>query len=280
VFEKDLIRGKRDSAASHFSFFALTFAWSWACWVLSSIMKTEASVTARALFLIGGFGPGIAAVSVVGFCCGRIGLLHWLGRCLQWRVGWCWFGLALALPVIVMGMAAAVHVLLGGTMPPSPAIGHGLMVAANFVLVFLVGGPLGEEFGWRGYALPELQKRWGWQTASIVLGALWGIWHVPLFYINGTSQSQTSILTFSVSAVALSVVFSALFNQTRQSVLPALVLHTAINSLPSIIPVMPSNDEPRPYQLVVGILALVAIGLLFFNGPEARRQAQDNDTDH
>ncbi len=273
-------RGKRGSAAALFSFFALTFVWSWACWGLSSLLRTEASLAARVLLLIGGFGPGIAAVSVVGFCGGRTGLLHWLERCLQWRVGWRCFGLALILPVIVMGMAATVHLWLGGTMPPSPAIGHGSMLAANFVLVFLVGGPLGEEFGWRGYALAELQERWGWRIASLVLGIVWALWHVPLFYMNGTSQSQTSILTFSVSAVALSVVFAAFFNQARQSVLPALVLHTAINCLPSIIPVMPSSDEPRPNQLVVGILGLMAVGLLFISGPEATRQAQDADANH
>ena len=163
-----------------------------------------------------------------------------------------------------MGLAAAAHVALGGVLPPSPAAGHLLLVAANFILVFLVGGPLGEELGWRGYALPELQRRWGWRSASLVLGATWALWHLPLFYSAGTVQSRLPLGLFALSAMASSVVFAWLFNRTQRSLLPVLVLHTAVNAWSSVIPIMltPDGRNQRPFQIFVGIVVVVALLLL------------------
>jgi uncharacterized protein len=170
-------------------FFALAFAWSWVCWLLSSVIRPQFPSLAGALFLAGGFGPSLAAIAVVTYVGGRKGLRDWFVRCLQWRVGWRWLAIAFFLPLAVMALAAAVHVALGGTLAPSPAVGLGLLAAANVVLMLLLGGPLSEEFGWRGYALPALQERYGWRVASLILGVVWGMWHLPLFYIANTVQS-------------------------------------------------------------------------------------------
>ena len=223
--------------AAVFVFFVLAFAWSWFFWLLAPRLRLEAPVTATALALVGGFGPSLAAVAVVAHQAGHCGLRRWLSRCLKWQVGWRWMALAFFFPVAFMGLAAAIHVALGGTLPPSPAAGHVLLAAANFVLVFLVGGPLGEEFGWRGYALPALQRRWGWRIASLVLGAVWTLWHLPLFYSAGTVQSHLLMGLYALSSIASSVLFAWLFNRTEGSVLLVLVLHTAVNALncPSLV---------------------------------------------
>lgn len=237
------------------------------------MLKAESAFAANALSLIGGFGPSIAAVAVVAHGGGRAGLRRWLKRCLQWRVGWHWMVLAFLFPVVFMGLAAALHVALGGTLPPSPAAGHVPMAVANFFLVFLVGGPLGEEFGWRGHALPALQVRWGWRVASLVLGGVWALWHLPLFYLVGTAQSHLPMALYALSTIASSVVFAWLFNRTAGSVLPVLVLHTAVNGGSLVIPVMvmPDGSNLRPFQLVVGILVLTAMALLFRAEPHAAR---------
>jgi hypothetical protein len=134
----------------------------------------------------------------------------------------------------------------------------------NFLLVFLVGGPLGEEFGWRGFALPGLQARWGWRVASLLLGVVWTVWHLPLFYSVGTVQSHLPMGLYALSAIASSVLFAWLFNRSRGSIVPVLVLHTAVNAWSLIIPVMvlPDGSNLRPFQIVVGILVLTAVALL------------------
>jgi membrane protease YdiL (CAAX protease family) len=86
---------------------------------------------------------------------------------------------------------------------------------ANFPLVFLVGGPLGEEFGWCGYALPVMQKHINWRTAGLVLGVIWAFWHLPLFFIVDTAQSHLPGWLFFVSTVASSVMFAWLFNRSN-----------------------------------------------------------------
>jgi len=250
-------------------FFAIAFVWSWTCWLVSTLIRENFPFGASALALTGGFGPSIAAVIMVVQGEGIAGLRQWLRRCLQWRVGWHWLLLAFLFPLVFMGLAAAVHVALGGTLPASPAAGHALLVVLNFFLIFLVGGPLGEEFGWRGYALPALQVRWGWRTASLVLGGVWAVWHLPLFYSAGTVQSQLPMGLHVLSTVASSVLFAWLYNRTRASLIPALLLHTAVNAWSMIIPVMvlPDGSNLRPFQLMVGILVLVAVALLFSSSP-------------
>jgi uncharacterized protein len=264
-----LHRSSTGSAKALLSFFTLAFAWSWTFWMLSPLLKAASPIAATALFMVGGFGPSLAAVAVVARHGGSNGLRLWMKRCLQWRVGWRWIALAFFFPVGFMSLAAATHVALGGVLPDSPASGHAALVVVNFLLVFLIGGPLGEEFGWRGYAQPALQDRWGWRSASLLLGALWTLWHLPLFYSIGTAQSHLPMGWYALSAIASSVVFAWLYNRSSGSVLPALVLHTAVNAWSSVIPVMvmPDGSNLRPFQFVVGILAITALALLIRADP-------------
>lgn len=243
-------------------FFILTFVWSWSCWLLAPVVQPESAKAASTLFFLGGFGPSIAAVIVVGASGGRAGLHAWLAKCLQWRIGWGWVLLALLSPLAILTLAAAGHMALGGAVPASPAMGHVGMLIANFFLVFLVGGPLGEEFGWRGYALPAMQERLGWRSASLGLGIIWGVWHLPLFFVAESSQSNGSMAAFFVLIVATSVFYTWVYQRSSGSVLPALTLHTASNSWPSLVPVLPSDANQRPYLFVVGLVVIAAVWLL------------------
>jgi len=240
-------------------FFALTFAWSWACWALSPTIRPQQPWLATLLMFAGSFGPSLAALVVVASTRPLGGLRAWLSRCLEWRIGWGWCAFALLLPLIVMLLAAGLHIALGGDIATSPASGHLLMTVVNLPLVLLLGGPLGEEFGWRGYALPVLQDRLGWRTGSLVLGLVWGVWHLPLFFIDGTAQARIPLALFMLSAVAMSVVFVWLINYTAGSLVAALLFHTAINFWPSVVPVLPTEGSYRAYAFVVSILVLLAL---------------------
>jgi uncharacterized protein len=243
-------------------FFALTFAWSWSCWLLASAVKDVSNAASSALFFLGSFGPSLAAVVIVAMTGGRGSLRVWLTQCLQWRRRWGWMTLAFFSPLAILTLAAAAHMALGGSVPPSPAYSHIGMLIANFFLVFLVGGPLGEELGWRGYALPAMQERLSWRSTSLALGVIWGLWHLPLFFIASSSQSNGSMVAFFILIIATSVFYTWLSNRSEGSVLPAMVLHTASNSWPFLVPVLPSDVDQRPYLFVVGLVVTAAIWLL------------------
>ncbi len=214
-------------------FFALTFVWSWACWLLALTVKSDKGYVEKALFFLGGFGPSISAVCFVGYTGGKAGLCAWLFRCICWHRSW----------------------------------GVGL-------LVFIAGGPLGEEFGWRGYALPAMQEHMSWQSASLLLGTVWGIWHLPLLFVTGSSQSNIQFMTFFVLIISSSVFYTWLYNRSRGSVLPVLALHTASNSWPGLISILPSDADQRPYYFVITLVVIAAIWLLFCNdlaSPRNRR---------
>jgi hypothetical protein len=256
--------GKVPTTQSLLAFFALAFAWTWTWGLLGVALKVDWPIAATALSMLSGFGPSLAAVVVVFYSTGRAGLGRWLTRRLQWRKGWRWVLLAFAFPAVYTGLAAIAHMALGGTLPPSPYAGHVWLAALNVLLIFLVGGPLGEEFGWRGFALPALQARWGWRVASVVLGGIWAVWHLPLFYSAGNLQSQWPFGWFALSVVASSVLFAWLFNRSQGSLVPVLVLHTAVNAWLMIVPVrmLPDGSNLRLTQFVVGILVLTSVALL------------------
>ena len=174
---------------------------------------------------------------------------------------------------------------MGGGPGPLPVVGdlphlqHVAMALANLVLIMLLGGPLGEEFGWRGWAWPTLRHQCGWRLSSLVLGGVWGLWHLPLFFIEGTLQSRLPVLPFLASTIALSVVFGWLSERSEGSVLPALTLHTAVNWWAWVVPGLLVDGNQRQLALALGMLALLAAGLLTWSalptGRSLRRNVRD-----
>jgi uncharacterized protein len=254
--------GRAQSIVAISWFFCLTFAWSWVLGLIALQAKPFAPVLSAILSIVSGFGPSIAALVIVLFFSGRTGLITWLKKVLDWRVDWRWYAVAFFMPPLVMLLAQGIHGTLGGTIPTSPAVGHIPLATANFGLVFLIGGPLGEELGWRSYALPALGSRMGWRMASLVIGVIWGVWHLPWFFTGGTAQSQMPFVVFMLNIIAGSVVFSWLFMKSAGSIIPALVVHTSLNAFAGILSIIPTAETSRPYALVTGLLVALACWLL------------------
>jgi membrane protease YdiL (CAAX protease family) len=112
------------------------------------------------------------------------------------------------------------------------------VLLVEFVRILFLGGPLGEELGWRGFALPRLQQRRTALTSSIFLGLIWGLWHIPLYFVPGTGQHEIlrsgtspgfAIGGFVGWTIGLSVLFTWLFNKTRGSLIVVILFHAAIN---------------------------------------------------
>ena len=179
------------------TFFALTFGWTWGLWAIVTFRGLGLTGLGAVLLLVSAFGPSLAAVVTVLAFEGKAGFGRWLRRSLHLRVGWLWYALALLAPPLVI-LAA-----LGGVLPPSALQGNYLTAILVFVQITLLGSPLGEEFGWRGYALPAMSKPIGWRWAAIVLHGRHGAGQSADGAVHGQQHSTVSRLCPVVRQYAL-----------------------------------------------------------------------------
>ena len=196
------------------SFFVLAYALTW--WIYPLLKFSPL------LGFPGLFGPALAAMIMAAVTGGRSGLKALLSRTVRWRVGVQWYVVALGLPTVLSIATAALHYLFGG----SAFAQLGRLSIFDFVVFVLV---VGEELGWRGYALPRLLERWSPLTSSLILGLLWGLWHLPTFLVPGTPQYGLPLAAFILLTVEYSILLTWLYLHTRGSVLLATLCHGAIN---------------------------------------------------
>ncbi len=199
------------------------------------------------LFYLAVYAPAIAAFILVAYHGGMGGLRRYLSRLLLWRCSPFWYAfLIIGIPLVFIGGSA-----LKGNLftEPFPFASIPAFVAAMFFMA--VKGPV-EELGWRGLALPLLQRKLAPIWAGLILGIIWGLWHLPAFLLSGTPQSAWSFTPFFLGAVAISVIVTRLFNAARGSILlPALFHFQLIN------PIWP-DAQPYDTYLLIAIAALVA----------------------
>ena len=198
------------------------------------------------------FGPATAAIIVAAVADGRTGLKDLLGRVVRWRVGARWYAVALGLPVILALAAAGLHLALGAR----SSIEFGGLSVLNFVVFVLI---VGEELGWRGYALPRLLARRSALAASLILGVLWGLWHLPTFFVPGAPQHGLPITAFLLLTMAYSVLFTWIYLHTGGSVLIATLFHGAINLSQGLL--LGGLDPARTYWLLAAVYGLAALVL-------------------
>jgi membrane protease YdiL (CAAX protease family) len=110
------------------------------------------------------------------------------------------------------------------------------LIAAATVFSTVVGGQSGEEIGWRGYALPRLAHHFGYAGASLLLGVIWALWHLPLFFVRGADTYGQSFFVYTVQVTALSVALAWLYRNTNGSLLLTMLMHSAINQSKNIVP--------------------------------------------
>lgn len=161
----------------------LAFAISWAGWFVLIL-----SDTAPGFFnpwkLLAAFGPCLAGLLVIGVLSGKNGLTKVWKQLIQVRVRWIWYLVSLAGPPLLMLASLWLHILLGGTGLAFNDPAELYRVIPVFLLVFFFS-VLGEEIGWRGFALPWLQARFDALVSSLILGLIWALWHLPLFWLPG-----------------------------------------------------------------------------------------------
>ena len=242
------------------TYFLLAYAFAWALAPLIAISPMYG--------LPGLFAPALAGIIIVGLRGGRtqVGLL--LRKLAIWRVGLVWYLVALGLPFLVSFLASAPARFLhpGASFELAPLTPLGLVV---FVLV------VGEELGWRGYAQPELEKRYSPLVAAIILGVLWGFWHLPNFFIPGLPHYEIPLSAFVIYTTGLSVLAAWLLKHTRGSVLMATLLHGATNTFGFLTPGL---DTATRWWLIAATYCVAAILVAIIYGAHLSRAPSAKDS--
>jgi membrane protease YdiL (CAAX protease family) len=198
------------------------------------------------LFFLAVYAPAIAAFIVVIYYGGVAGFRRYLTRLFLWRCSPAWYAfLIIGIPLLFYGGSA-----LKGNLFTEPFPFSSLQTLLVALLFMAIKGPV-EEFGWRGLALPLLQRKFAPFWAGLILGVIWGLWHLPAFLLSGTPQSAWSFTPFFVGSVAVSVIVTQLFNASRGSILLPALLHFQL-----INPIWP---DAQPYDTVFFVAAALLI---------------------
>ena len=235
------------SKAFPLKYFLIAFAFTWFFWGLAALGARALIPALPGLVVIGTFGPLVAAVIVTAQESGRAGLRSLLDRVVRWRVSPIWYAIVLLGPILLYLAALALEVVLLGTQPPSLGALIGvlpILIILTVYMVIFVG--LGEEVGWRGYALPALQARYGAMASSVILGALWALWHLPLFFNPDTHYSNLPFVLQLAFQVPLAILFTWVFNSTGGSVLMAILMHAVFNASGRLWNTLPEYSAEPP----------------------------------
>lgn len=210
---------------------------------------------------------GIILAAVEG---GKGSVRELLSRALIWRVGVRWWLAALLLPAVVTVAAIHLAAALSGRAPTLGGV-EGLVRLVPTLLFLVVFAGFGEEFGWRGFAVPRVQTRHGALAASLIIGGFHALWHIPLFFVEGVGQEEVArqlgfwpaFLGYAVMVLALAVQATWIFNNTRGSVLLAAVYHGAVNTAASYLDLSPGRLGGMYVYIGMMVAASALIVLVF-----------------
>jgi uncharacterized protein len=264
-------------------FFLLAYAFSWVVWIpflLSregfGLLPFHSPLEHALTAYIYSFGPAVAAFVMTAIVAGRRGCAELLRKMLLWRVGIIWYVFVfIGIPVIqVLGTIVVPGTLASlQHLSPIPALLHYMPFFIYPALI--VGGPLGEEPGWRGFALPRLQARYGPLAGTFILAPLWTLWHWPIWatlWPEAHFSFLPNLVLYFLFIASWTVMMTWIFNNTRGSVLMAILAHASVDAFPNAIlgvlfpvtvVVSAAGIYRGYYGLVVG-LAITALLLIAF----------------
>jgi uncharacterized protein len=261
--------GRQNLLARHplVSFFVMAYAFSWIAWApwnlsedgLGLLPYDPSSALSGLLLIVGLFvGPFMSEFIMTYATEGRVGIGRLLRRFVRWRVGLRWYlFVLLGIPAIMVLGTIVVPGALASVRALDPLSELSLYLPL-FVLVLLLGGPLFEEPGWRGFALPRLQQLHGPLVGTLILGVLWALWHLPEFFSPSWDTPKGSVLDvvwFVITATALAIVYTWVFNNTRGSLLLVILAHASTDAFGAAI-----LYKVFPAKVVSGSLVNFVIG--------------------
>lgn len=241
-------------------YFFLAYAWTWIFWIpmaLASLRGLRLGISQEALATLGQCGPLISALVWTHRVEGRSGLSEFLRGLVKWRIPAFWLSFALFFSPAAYLTSIWIHLHGVGAPLTFPYRIDAPEIVLNFLFVLVAGGPLGEEPGWRGYALPRLQRWWTPERSSVVLGLLWAGWHLPLWWV---AQVPCPFGYYVIGIIPLSYLFTCLFNRSGGSILAALLFHASLNTALLRLPIFPA------WAAWTAIVWVTAVVLYCFRG--------------
>lgn len=246
-------------------FFIATFIWTWAFYAPIAISgNSPYTMPWMVLLIIGGAGPSIVGVAMVLLTYDKQQRGDYWRRCFSLtRISPLWWAVIFLMFPIVVTVSVAIDRALGGSMPGMQQLQDLVANPAAIpltVLISFMSGPWSEEFGWRGYALDPMLKRFGTIAGSVVLGLIWGIWHLPLYFMPATWHGKmgfqlAGFWTFIGVNIALALIMTWVYKNTKRSILAAMLLHFGANFTMQLI--APSSDQVE----IIRVILLLGIGL-------------------
>lgn len=231
------------------------------------------------VYLFLGWGFVIAAIAMTAFTLGKSAIVALLKRFLIWRVGWAWLAVALFLyPSILLAAVLTNAAITQTPLDFSGVFAHRIFGASAYLPMFIVPFFLvdaisnGEEIGWRGYVLPRLQVRHSALVASLTLGVVWGLWHLPKFLGDDSSPFWLFMIRITASAV----LYTWLFNNTRGSLLMTTLFHASANTAGVFLPIANTAVGAHVNALIIqaALEVLVAVAVTLFAGADRLSRTQ------
>jgi len=260
-------------------FFLLAFGLSWIPAVLLEIfdLKRPDSITDPAAFLfvlfglLGSIGPTLAAFIMTGITEGKPGAKALWKRFWNRNLSFKWLLVTLLFYDALMLVANLVARTIDGVDYPIVDLPDPIWTIIPVFLSAFIASGMGEEFGWRGYALPRFQAKWNALTSSIVLGLIWASWHIPYFFIQGAGLYQKNFWDWLPLILLGSVIYTWIFNNTKGSILAAVLLHASFNATVVVLPTLSS------LWFYIGIFLLVVILIvIIFGAKDLVRQKRED----
>ena len=252
-------------------FFVLAFVFPWLVWgttIAQSRGLLSFHIPQSLAFWI---GLNLATYLTAGLTGGIPAIKDLFHRIIRWRVRPVWYIVALVLTGLFSLIAIGAHLVLGGdhqvgvllTLP-------NLLPSLLFQIFFFL---LTEETAWRGFALPRLQAKYNALTASLILGVLWGLWHLPLIFIPDSFQSKIPFGGFVLSAIAMSIITTWIFNHSKGSVLVAAVFHAATDATIAYSGVM--SGDMRLFWIFIAVQWAAVLVIIVAQGAKHLSRGKD-----
>jgi uncharacterized protein len=250
------------------TFYVLVFGLTWAVWVPRAL-GVDFGLVGRTWT----WAPAVAALLAAVLVGGRKAVREWASRLVRWRVRWHWYLIVLFAPAAFSLLVAACYALIGGSWRralPWTAVPPAML--GLFLVILLLTDGFGEEPGWRGFALPRLLERHRELVASLIVGVLWAVWHLPLLWTEASRAQQLPWWLLLLDVPAKSVVFTWVFTRTSGSVLIAAMLHASTNLFTVSPSVATAGDLTLPVLATAAKWVLIlVIALVSHVGPTTPR---------